>query len=100
MQRPRKRLNFENVPTLVPLLFLARTCFESIKEGKFDSRCLLHQTASTAVSITGEASENFCVAVRDRSSAKRLLQTEVQAGKQLNLLIYLDQCTYQVLMGF
>ena len=55
------------------------------------------------MSITGEASENVCVAVRDRSSAKRLLQTEVQASKQLNLLIYLDQCTagsYQVLMGF
>ena len=70
---------------------------------KFDSRCLLHQAASTAVSITGEASENVCVAVRDCLSAKRLLQTEVQASKQLNLLIYLDQCitgSYQVLMGF
>ena len=33
VQRPRKRLNFENVPTLVPLLFCARTCFEFIKEG-------------------------------------------------------------------
>ena len=26
VQRPRKRLNFENVPTLVPLLFWSRTC--------------------------------------------------------------------------
>ena len=70
---------------------------------KFDSRCLLNQAASTAVNITGEASENVCVAVRDRLAAKRLLQTEVQASKQLNLPIYLDQCTsgaYQVLMGF
>ena len=35
VQRPRKRLNFESVPTLVPLLFLARTRFESIKEESF-----------------------------------------------------------------
>ena len=48
---------------------------------KFDSR-LLNQTASTAVNITGEASENVCVAVRDRLAAKCLLQTEVQASKQ------------------
>ena len=26
VQRPRKRLNFENVPTLVPLIFWARMC--------------------------------------------------------------------------
>ena len=31
---------------------------------KFESRCLLSQTA-TAVKITGEVSENICVAVRD-----------------------------------
>ena len=67
VQRPRKRLNFENVASLVPLLFWARTCFESI---------------ITAVNIIGEASESVCVAVRDRLAAKRLLQTEVQASKQ------------------
>ena len=50
---------------------------------KFDSRCLLNQAASTAVNITGEASENVnCVAVCVRLAAKRLLQTEVQASKQ------------------
>ena len=50
---------------------------------KFDSRCLLNQAAFTAVNITREASENVCVAVRDRLAAcKRLLQTEVQASKQ------------------
>ena len=43
---------------------------------KFDSRCLLNQAASTAVNITGEASENVCVAVRDRLAAKRLLHDE------------------------
>ena len=48
---------------------------------KFDSRCLLNQTAPIAVNITGGATEDVCVAVRDRLAAKRLLQTEVQASK-------------------
>ena len=47
-----------------------------------ESCCLLNQTASTAVSITREASKSVCVAVRDRLAAKGLLQTEVQANKQ------------------
>ena len=60
---------------------------------KFDSRCLLNQTASTAVNITGETSENVCVAVRDRLAAKRLLQTEVQTSKQHKPTdILWDQC--------
>ena len=65
---------------------------------------VLDQTASTAVSITGEASENVCVAVCDCLAIKCLLQTEVQAGKQHKPMIYLHGSvpqapTYQVLMG-
>ena len=76
MQRPRKRLNFENVTILGTHVLRVH------QRRKFDSRCLLNQAASTAVNITREASENVCVAVRDRLAAKRLLQTEVQASKQ------------------
>ena len=37
---------------------------------KFESHCLLNQTAFTAVNITGEASENVRVAIHDRLEAK------------------------------
>ena len=50
---------------------------------KFDSDCLVNQTAPTAVNIAGEVSKNVCVVIRDRLPTKRLLQTEVyvQASK-------------------
>ena len=48
---------------------------------KFESCCLLNQTASTAVNITGEASENVCVAIHDRLAAKCLqLLTDGNTG--------------------
>ena len=66
---------------VVPLLFWARTSLGSIKEGSLIV-IVKNQLASTAVNITGEASENVCVAIRDCSAAKCLLQTEVQVSKQ------------------
>ena len=79
MQRPRKRRKCSHASSVT---ILGTHVLRVHQRRKFDSRCLLSRAASTAVNITGEASENVCVAVRDRLAAKRLLQTEVQASKQ------------------
>ena len=41
---------------------------------KFDNCCLLNQTVSTAVTISGEVSESICVAVCDSLATKCLAQ--------------------------